>query len=163
MTLNSYIPDAEFGKLHKLKLAEETIRRHLNQFIEIFKEVCDKHENTKALGAKLEDVKEDNWRFQSRFGIGRLVFKFDLSNSEPEGKLIFVRQVQNEKDQGVWKPTLAVYFSNSFETMYFLDSDGKKQEVSLESSFDQAIYPACRNFITSMIYTQIQDAGNSAD
>lgn len=112
----------------------------------------------KALGAKIEeDTRDDYWRFKSNFGADRLVFKFDLSQSDPEGKLIFERIVQNEKDEDIWKPTLGVYFTNSFDTMYFLDSKGNNRQVSLEADFNHKIYSACRDFIRSMIYTQIQD------
>ncbi|AFK62764.1 hypothetical protein TKWG_13190 [Advenella kashmirensis WT001] len=157
MPLNSYIPESELGKLHKLKFAEETIRRQLSQFIELFEEVCNKHESAKALGARLETgTKDDTWMFKSNFGAGRLAFKFDLSQNEPEGKLIFERLVQNEKDEDMWKPTLGVYFTNAFDKMYFLNSEGNRQLVSLESDFNQDIYSACRDFIKSMIYTQVQ-------
>ncbi|HBP28425.1 MAG TPA: hypothetical protein DD666_03290, partial [Advenella kashmirensis] len=131
--MNSFISQNELAKLGNIKQSEETIRGHLIQFIEIFKKICTTHKTAQTLGANLAENDNDNWTFESNYGSGRLVFKFDLSHSELEGKLIFQHQTLNEKYEGVWVPKLAVYFTNSMETMYFLDSSGKKQTVSLDT------------------------------
>lgn len=156
--MNSFVSQKELAKLSNIKQSEATIRNHLTQFIEIFQKVCTTHKTAQTLGANLAQGDNDNWAFESNYGIGRLVFKFDLSHSELEGKLIFQHQTLNEKYEGVWVPKLAVYFTNSMETMYFLDSDGKKQIVSLDTEHHQDIYSMCRDFISSLVYIQIQDS-----
>ncbi len=159
--MKSYVSQAGLDTLIKLKYAEKTIRLHLETFIGIAKRTCDEYETAQVLGATLLDNGEDVWTFDSRFGKGRLKFKFDVSQRDPEGQLIFQRQSFNEKDEIIWVPELAVYFPYTADTVFFLNTEGKKQEVSLDLDWNKDIYRACADFVVSMIYTQVQGSKNN--